>query len=104
MISKHRRYYTPDEVALIKKYAGTKSASEIAIMLGKDKQSVKGYCSRNKISLIKRGENHHESKLSNLQREMVMALSHAGFSDSEIQQAAFSHVSRSCIYKYCVRQ
>lgn len=103
MTSKHRRYYTPDEVALIKKYAGTKTVEELSLILGRTKQSIKSYCYKKKISLIKRGENHHESKLSNLQREMVMALSHAGFSDSEIHQAAFSHVSRSCIYKYCVR-
>lgn len=93
-----RNYYSQEETVIIKQYAGKITAAEIAIILGRSTQSVKSFASSNKISLKKIGENHHSKILSNLQREMILVLSNAGFTDSEINKAAFSHVSRGCIY------
>ena len=94
---KTRRYYTKEEAETVKKYAQTKTALEIGIMIGRTRMSVLNWASVNKVSLRKKGENHNRAVLSNLQAEMVGALNDAGFSATEIKKACFSHVTLGCI-------
>ena len=92
-----RAYYTDSERELVKKYAGIKTAAEIAIMIGRTRNSVLTFAARNKISLMRKGQYHYSAILTDLQASMVMVLSDAGFTDTEINKACFQHVSRGCI-------
>lgn len=95
-----RNAYTKVEKATVKEFAGIKTAEEISIILGNNRtrSSVLNYASSKKICLRKIGENHTGAVLSNLQAQIVIALNECGFSDTEIREACFSHVSRGCIY------
>lgn len=89
--------FSEEETKLIEKFAGKKTAGEIAIMLGRKRASVLGHAHYKGISLKRVGQYHCRAKLSDLQAEMVKALHAAGFSDTEINKACFQHVTRSCI-------
>lgn len=88
---------SPEDHALIVKYASKKSGTEIALMLGCKASKVYDYAHRNSISLRKSGQYHNNAKLTDLQAEMVKALGQAGFSDTEINKSCFPHLSRGCI-------
>ncbi len=86
------RYYSPDEDLIIKKYAGDKSTATIAAIIGRSRQSVSIRARKLGLSLRQVGEDHYNAKLSNLQVEMIHALSNSGFRVCEIHKAAFNHV------------
>ena len=65
------RYYSEEEIDVIREFAGKKIAEEIGIMLGRTRDSVLNRASRSKICLRLEGENHRGAKLSNLQAQMV---------------------------------
>ncbi len=92
-----RKNWSPDEVVLLKKYASSKTAEELGTILNRSKYSVCRKAHDSKISMRKIGENHKDSKLSNLQTTMLLVLSDAGFTPTEIHQAAFNHVCLSTI-------
>lgn len=91
------RLYTAEEDAILKKYAGKKPASTIAIMIERSTGSV--YHRLKKLGLSGKicGEDHWCAKLSNLQTQMILALHQAGFTATEIHDAAITHVSFSAI-------
>jgi hypothetical protein len=90
--------YTQEEEKTIKKYAGVKKIDDIAAILGRTKVSIASKAARMKLSLrTSIGEDHHWAKLSNLQVEMINALTVSGFGVKEIHAAAFSHVDYSTI-------
>lgn len=96
-MNKHNNYYTEEDKRIVRKYAGKKSAEEIGLMINRTPASVRHFAYLNKISLRKSGQYHHQSKLTDLQVEMVKALSKCGFSETEINKSCFRHVTRSCI-------
>ena len=85
--------YTADEDATIREFASLKTAEEIGIMLSRTTAGIYHRCYFLGIDGRLRGENHKGSKLSKLQVQMLTALHQAGFTSSEIQQAAFNHVA-----------
>jgi 3-deoxy-D-manno-octulosonate 8-phosphate phosphatase KdsC-like HAD superfamily phosphatase len=87
------RFYTAEEDAILKEYAGKKAASTIAIMIERSTGSI--YHRIKKLGLSGKicGEDHHAAKLSNLQTQMILALYQAGFTVTEIHDAAITHVS-----------
>ena len=87
------------DVPMLKKYAGIKTTEEIGVILGRSTCSVASYAAKAGISLKRYGENHRDAKLSNLQVQMLHALSDAGFETGEIRKACFPHVSTGCIYE-----
>ena len=87
-----RKWSEYDKIVL-KKHAQTKTAYEIGVMLGRTKNAVVQASCRYKIKMEKRGENHRDSKLSNLQVEMLRSLIECGFSTTEIHKACFDHIS-----------
>lgn len=91
------RYYSEEEIDVIREFAGKKIAEEIGIMLGRTRDSVLNRASRSKICLRLEGENHRGAKLSNLQAQMVKVLFDAGYNSGEIHKACFDHVSPGCI-------
>ena len=82
---------------IIRKYASTKTAEEIGVILGKSERQVRYYAGKKRISLKKTGENHKGAKLSNLQVQMLKALLASGFTASDIHRACFSHVHLSTV-------
>jgi hypothetical protein len=92
-----RKHYSDEEKEIVKKYAQTKTAEEIGLIIGRSRMSVQAWCSVNYVKLRKVGENHNMAVLSNLQSQMVLALYNAGFSATEIRKACFSHVTLGCI-------
>ena len=87
-----RKPYTKEEEEVIREYAGVKTAEEIGVMIGRTRTMVLSKARMMRVSLKMAGEDHHNSVLSNLQVEMVNALTVNGFKPHEIHQAAFSHV------------
>ena len=93
-----RNPYTKEEEKILRKWAGIKSADDIAVIIGRTRISVSSKAARMKLSLRTNiGEDHHNAKLSNLQVEMINALTVSGFRVIEIHAAAFSHVDYSTI-------
>lgn len=88
-----KKTWTEAEVAILKRFASSKTAEEIGIILGRPTYSVSGKAVYAGISLKKVGENHRNSKLSDLQVLMVHILCDAGFTPTEIQNAAMPHVT-----------
>jgi len=94
------KYYTEEEDKIIKKYAGVKKTEDIALILGRSASSLEGRVKKLGVSLRMKGENHHGSKLSNLQIEMIYALKISGFRACEIHKAAFNHVNYNTVHLY----
>lgn len=94
---KYNRYYTEEEHITVKQFAGKKTAEEIGLMIGRTRNSVLNYASKNKITLRQTGQYHCRARLTDMQAQMVGALFDAGFSNVEINKACFPHVSRGCI-------
>ena len=90
--------YTPDELLFIRKNAGVISDKEIAKAIGKEQKGVQIQARKMGVSLRLLGELHHGSKLSDLQVEMINALTVSGFRPCEIHKAAFSHVHRNTVH------
>jgi|TARA_R110000803_G_scaffold125564_1_gene193201 hypothetical protein len=91
--------YSQEQKNTIRKYAGIKSAEEIALMIGKRPENVHTQGKKLGVSLrVKIGEKHHNAKLTNLQVEMINALSISGFRVVEIHKAAFNHVAYDTIF------
>ena len=93
-----RRKHTERNKETIREYAGTKTAEEIGLIIGRTQRSVSSLALRMGISLKKIGEDHYKSKLSNLQVEMIHALIEGGFRTCEIHRAAFNHVHVNTIH------
>ena len=93
------KYWDDDQEAVLRKYAGIKTAEEISVILGRSKHSIWSRAAKLEISLQRHGENHQGSKLSNLQVEMLHALVDAGFGTAEIHQACLPHVTVAHIYE-----
>lgn len=96
-MSKQRERYTTAEDKTIREFAGKKTAEEIGLIIGRTKDSI-----HNRVQLLRldgriRGEDHHASKLSNLQSQMLLVLYQAGFTVNEIHKAAFDHVAISTV-------
>lgn len=89
--------WTETEIQILTEYATTKTSTEIGIMVNKSAAAVRNKAKRLKIRMRKIGENHQDSKLSNLQVAMILTLCEAGFTSPEIHKGAFHHVSLSTI-------
>ena len=87
------RMWSEYDKIVLKKHAQTKTAYEIGVMLSRTEVSINQAAFRYKIDMKKRGENHRDSKLSNLQVEMLRSLIECGFSTTEIHKACFDHIS-----------
>jgi len=96
-MSKYKHYYSEEEEAVIKQYAGKKTAAEIGLMIGRTRHSVLNWACKNNVSLRQVGQYHCKAKLSDMQAQMVTILADAGYTDTEINKACFQHVSRGCI-------
>ena len=90
--------YSHDVRQTIRKRAGTKLTSDIALELGIEPTAVRKLAGVIGVSLRLVGENHNNAKLSNLQVEMINALTVSGFRPCEIHKAAFSHVHRNTVH------
>lgn len=76
--------FSPDEDAILKKYARTHTAQQIADMLNRTRRSVVNRVIRIGISMIKSGENHYAVKYSDHEIELCRALYDEGLSVAEI--------------------
>lgn len=85
--------WTTYEDEFLRESAGKKTAEEIGMILGRPKGGVHHRMKRLGLDGKPRGENHWNSKLSNTQAQMALALKDAGFTVNEIRDAAFNHVS-----------
>ena len=90
--------FTEEQKNTINEFADSKTGEEIAMMIGKTKQSVYRKASYMGVSLKKIGEDHYKARLSNLQVEMINSLFMGGFKPHEIHKAAFNHVAANTIY------
>ena len=90
-------YLESDDKA-IKKWASIKKAEDIAAILGRSRQSLQAHAQRIGVSLKMKGEDYHTSKLSNLQVEMIHALTSSGFKPCDIHKAAFNHVNYDTVH------
>ena len=93
-----RRKHTERNKETIREDAGTRTAEEIWLIIGRTQRSVSSLALRMGISLKKIGQDHYKAKLSNLQVEMINTLFTGGFKACEIHQAAFNHVAANTIY------
>lgn len=71
---------------------------QIALMLGRTYQSVRGRARRLKLKSQKVGENHHMAKINNLKAGMVGALYDAGYTPKEIHRFFTEPVDMSYNY------
>jgi hypothetical protein len=86
-----------DEINIIRKYASTKTADEIGIILGRSRASVAKKAFKMEISMKKKNEHHHFTTYSNLHVAMVHCLLDGGYTPTEV--SAFSDRSRDSIKK-----
>ena len=91
-LGEYRLKHSAKDEAVIREYAGTKTAAEIGIMIGRSQAAVWNKARALGVCLKKVGEDHYKAKLSNLQVEMINALLVSGFKPHEIHKAAFNHV------------
>lgn len=75
----------------------TLTAGQIALNLKRPKVSIYGKAAALNISLVKEGESHHNSKLTDRQVIMIMSLFDCGFTVIEIQAELFNHISISTL-------
>ena len=87
-----------EEISTLVQFASTKTAIEIGMMTCRPAASIYSKARGLGVSLLKKGQNHHWHKLSDLQVEMVRALNEAGFTNGEIWTACFDHVTKSAIH------
>lgn len=90
--------YTKDEDDFIREWAGKRTAAQIGAHIGRTSIAIVNRFRILKISGKMVGEDHYNSKLSNLQVEMLHALVECGFTGSEIHKAVFKHVTKHHIY------
>ena len=91
--------YPEESKAIIRQFAGIKSAEEIGLILGKPTHSIYQQAKKLKVDIKTNvGESHKNAKLSNLQVEMINALTVSGFKVVEIHKAAFNHVAYDTIH------
>jgi hypothetical protein len=91
--------WTIEEDSVLDELAGIRTGKEIGEVLDRPIGSVFGRAHKLGISMRKAGELHHAAKVSNLQRQMIMALMDAGYEPKEIA-AAFKEpltISKSTI-------
>lgn len=81
-----RRYWTADEDRQLRQLAGTKTAEEIGMILGRTKLSVHSRVNKLGIDGKLYGENHWNAKIESLKVSMVHALYDAGFTVNEISK------------------
>ena len=92
--------YSEEQKATIREFAGIKTAEEIGIMIGRQHSNVLRQGQKLGVSLrVHIGEKHHNAKLTDLQVQMIHALSSSGFRPVEIHKAAFDHVTYDAVYK-----
>ena len=96
--------YTREQDKFILDNAGKLTNQQIADHLGVKKGGVESAFKRLGTNGIKRGENHHAAKLSNLQAAMVTTLYDGGFTVNEIYNALFTDhsISLQSICSLCV--
>ena len=94
-----RKEWEPKEDKILKEFASKKTQEEIGIILGRSAQSIANRAYRLKVSMVKKGQNHHDVKLSDMQVEIARALNESGFNACEIHRCCFSHVSLSAVQK-----
>jgi len=81
---RQHQQYTEQEIAILRRWAGVKTAAEIATMLGRSVRSV-GYKLRDLgLSGQLYGEHHWSAKYADLLIAMVLTLYDAGFTPAEI--------------------
>lgn len=68
------KIWSDKDVATLKKLAGKKPASHIAIQLNRTHEAIKCKAIKMKISLMLKGELHHKSKTSNEDRDLILDL------------------------------
>ncbi|HBC1013186.1 TPA: helix-turn-helix domain-containing protein [Escherichia coli] len=81
---KNNSFYSPEEDRIIRLYAGKKSVSEIASILGRGYAGVKDYCFRRRILMRCYSVYHHNSKLSDDDICLIFSLREEGLSIREI--------------------
>lgn len=79
----HRKY-TLQEDAVIRKYAGIKSAEEIGMMIGRPKNGVHHRIKRLGLTGHLHGDHHWNAKVDSLKISMIHTLLDSGFKTSEI--------------------
>ena len=90
--------WTEKEDAIIRELAGVVSAREIASQLpGRSTQSVGRRIRALGLDGRLYGQAHHNAKIDNLQRSMIITLKEAGFTATEIKKAFGLTITRSTI-------
>ena len=87
-MSRYKRY-TPEMERFISDNAGFLTAQQIADHLCVKKTGIHSAIKRLGLNGRIHGENHHASKLSNLQVAMIITLHDSGFTLNEIYTALF---------------
>ena len=87
--------WKPEEDAVLRKYAGVKPASEIAIIIGKPKNGVHHRIKKLKLNGRMTGDAHWNAKLSDLQAGITGALYDAGYTANEIHKVLTTTVDIS---------
>ncbi len=76
--------YSPLEDSILRQYARTHTAAQIAVMLNRSRKSVTNRVHLLGISMIKNGDNHYAVKHSDHDVELCRALHDEGLSVTEI--------------------
>lgn len=93
-----QKTWTPAEDKALRELASIQPYAAIGEALGRSRSSVHGRAKRLGIAQpMKRGEHHHQAKLTNLQAAMLGALLDAGFGVTEIKQALDLPVTKQAI-------
>lgn len=79
-----RRFWTPEEDRVLKKYHQTKTAEEMALMLNRPKGGVHARMKRLGLSGIRKGQYHQAAKWSDLQALAISMLYDGGLTLNEI--------------------
>lgn len=90
--------YTRDEDRILRDLAGTKTADEIGLILGRTRHSVHHRINRLGLKGHLHGEHHWNAKVDGLRISMLHTLLDAGFAPSEVHRMFDQPLGLS--YKY----
>lgn len=89
--------WTAKEDALLKQFAGQKTAEELAVIIGRPKNGVHHRIKKLGLNGYLRGEYNQNAKLSSVHAQMIVVLKDAGFTTNEIH-SVFNDV---CLFTIC---
>lgn len=89
--------WSAEEDALLKQFAGKKTAAELSVIIGRPKNGVHHRIKKLGLNGYLQGEHHKNAKLSAVHAQMIVVLKDAGFTTNEIH-SVFNDV---CLFTIC---